>query len=42
MIGLDFVKKMDKNWEKKVHKIYIKNYNEKYCPFCGGVLNIIR
>jgi len=41
MIDLDFVKKIDKNWNKKVNKIYVKNYNEHHCPFCGELLKYI-
>jgi hypothetical protein len=38
MIGLEFVKKIDKNWDKKIKKIYVKNYNNELCPFCGELL----
>ena len=39
MIDLDFLKKIDKNWNKKINKIYITNYNEKHCPFCGEIIH---
>jgi len=41
MIGLDFVKKMDKDWEKNISRVYVRQYNEDYCPNCGDVINII-
>ena len=39
MVGLDFVKKMDKDWEKKISRVYVIKYNEDYCPNCGNVIN---
>jgi hypothetical protein len=41
MIDLDFVKKIDKNWEKNINKIYIKKYNENYCINCGSIIDNI-
>jgi len=39
MIGIDFVKKIDKNWNKSINKIHVTNYNEKHCPFCGETIH---
>ena len=39
MIGLDFVKKIDKNWDKKINILYVQNYNEKRCQSCGEIIH---
>ena len=41
MIDLDFVKKIDKNWENSVIKVYVKRYSEKHCTNCGSIINSI-
>jgi hypothetical protein len=41
MIGLDFVKKIDKDWKKNIKFTNIKEYKKENCPFCGCVLNNI-
>jgi hypothetical protein len=38
MIGLDFVKKIDKNWDKNIRIIYVQNYDEKRCKTCGKII----
>ena len=38
MVGLDFVKKIDKDWEKNINRMFINNYNEEHCPFCGKII----
>ncbi len=40
MVGLDFVKTMDKDWEDRIIRVYIEQFNESYCPYCNGVINI--
>ena len=40
MVGLDFVKKMDKDWENRINRAYIERYNENYCPYCDKVIDI--
>ncbi|HDM67086.1 MAG TPA: hypothetical protein ENG62_01710 [Thermoplasmatales archaeon] len=36
MIGLDFVKHVDKDWRKHVTYIDGTPYNDNYCPLSGG------
>jgi len=26
---------------KKISRVYVRQYNENYCPNCGDVINII-
>jgi hypothetical protein len=40
MIGLEFVKKIDKNWKKNIDKVYVYNFNEKQCPNCRNSINL--
>jgi len=40
MVGLDFVKKMDNDWEKRINRVYVERYNEDYCPYCDKKINI--
>ena len=28
MIGLDFVKKIDNDWEKNINRIYVRKYDD--------------
>lgn len=30
MLGLDFVKKIDNDWEKRITRLYVEHYNENY------------
>ena len=36
MIGLDFVKHIDKDWKKHVTYVDGTPYSEDYCPLSGG------
>ncbi len=40
MVGLDFVKKIDKDWENSITKLYIEQFSEAKCPYCDGIINI--
>ena len=35
MIGLEFVKKIDKDWKNHVKSENVFNLNEIKCPICG-------
>jgi hypothetical protein len=37
MVGLDFVKKMDKNWKNSIIRVHVEQYNESYCPYCDNL-----
>ena len=39
MVGLDFVKKIDKDWEDRIIREYIEQFNERHCPYCDGLIN---
>ena len=36
MITLEFVKKIDENWEKRIISENVANLNEVKCPICGN------
>lgn len=40
MLDLDFIKKIDNNWEKRITRLHIEQFNEKYCPICKDRDNI--
>jgi hypothetical protein len=40
MVGLDFVKRMDNNWEKRINRLHVERFNELYCPYCCEVINV--
>ena len=40
MVGLDFVKKIDIDWEDRIIREYVEQFNECYCPYCNGIANI--
>jgi hypothetical protein len=42
MIGLEFVKKIDNDWEKKINRLYIRKYDDDYCPYCGSTIDIVK
>ena len=40
MLGLEFVKKIDKDWERSITRLYVEQFNDSKCPFCDGIINI--
>ena len=39
MVGLDFVKMVDKDWDKRINRVYVEQFNDAHCPYCDGIIN---
>jgi len=40
MVGLDFVKKIDIDWEDRINREYVEQFNECKCPYCNSIITI--